>query len=383
MDYEQLVPQRLDIFAFIIFLGVVQGFFFAYFLLRKPKVSGPKNTYLGLFLFIYSAALLEVFLCYTGLIVHVLWLVDYSESANFLNGPLLYFLVLSFLQKDLPRKHMLHYLPFIFYLLYMGFFFLQGPEHKFNAFISAYYPDLEHVESIRQFSADPLGIKKYINPISVIHSAIYIGLSMMAIFKAIRKDQLRFFRGADKEIAWMRNLLILGVISYLFWVVKSFTGLRDVQDHIGATLHTLIIYFVGFRILREGVTSPVKPADKYSKSSLSVERKQRIIQRLDQLNREESYYLDHSLSMADLAKKTGTTHHHLSQVLNEELGQSYTDYINTLRVDYAKKLLLEKPNTKIEEIAEQAGFNSKSTFNTAFKKFAGLTPSLFRSQLNS
>lgn len=380
MDYEQLVPQRLDTFAFVIFLGVVQGFFFAYFLLRKPKELGPKNTYLGLFLFIYSVALLEVFLCYTGLIVHTLWLVDYSESANFLNGPLLYFLVLSFLQIELPRKHRLHYLPFVFYLLYMGFFFLQGPEHKFNAYISAYYPDMEHVEAVRQFSADPLGIKKYINPISVIHTAIYIGLSTLAIIRSVRKDQLRFFKGADKEIAWMRNLLILGVIGYLFWVIKSFTGLRDVQDHIGATLHTLIIYFVGFRIIREGVISHPKATDKYSKSSLSTERKERIIQRLDQLNREEDYYLDSSLSMADLAKKTGTTHHHLSQVLNEELGQSYTDYINALRIGHAKKLLLEQPHTKIEEIAEQAGFNSKSTFNTAFKKFSGLTPSLFRSQ---
>lgn len=380
MNYEQLVPQRLDIFAFIIFLGVVQGIFFSYFLLRKPKELGPKNTYLGLFLLTYSAVLLEVFLCYTGLIVHSLWLVDYSEPVNFLYGPILYFLILSFLHKELPKRHKLHYLPFIVYLLYMGFFFLQGADHKFNAYIDAYFPDMEHIAATQSFPADPLGIKKYINPISVIYTAIYIYMSQATIAQSVRRDQLKLFKGADKEIAWIRNLLTLGLISYLFWVIKSFTGLRDVQDHLGATLHTIVIYFVGFGILRESIIAPRKAMDKYSRSSLSAERKQRIIQRLDQLSREDSYYLNNSLSMTDLAKMTSTTNHHLSQVLNEELGKSYTEYISGLRIEYAKKLLIEQPNVKIEEIAEQAGFNSKSTFNTAFKKLSDFTPSEFRAQ---
>ena len=377
MDYLELVPQRLNVFAFIIFLGVVQGFFFAYFILRKSSRSNPKNLYLGLFLIIYTAVLLEVFLCYSGLIVHTLWLVDYSESTNFLSGPLLYFLILSYFGGELPKKRWLHYIPFFLYLGYMVFFFVQTNEYKFNAYIDAYYPGMEKIESHDVVDPDPLGIKMYINQVSVIYTGIYILFGLLHINRVVKKGQFKLFKGASEETAWVRNLLFLGLANYLFWLVKSFTGIRDVQDHIGAVMHTIVIYYVGFRILQQGFISPARNGEKYAKSSLSEERKQDILKKLNGL--ENNFFLDGNLSMAGLAKQIGVSHHHLSQTLNEALGKSYGEYINELRIGYAQKLLIDQPHVKIEEIAEQAGFNSKSTFNTAFKKLTGQTPSQYRS----
>jgi len=379
MDFSELVPQRLNVFAFIIFLGVVQGFFFAYFLLRKSSRGNPKNLYLGLFLLIYAAVLLEVFLCYSGLIVHSLWLVDYSESSNFLSGPLLYFLAIAFFGGDFPKRTWLHFLPFFFYLAYMVFFFVQTNEHKFNAYIDAYFPEMPHIDAEQVVDPDPLGIKQYINQVSVIYTGIYLLMILQHIYSAVKNESVKLFKGAEAQIAWIRNLLILGLINYLFWLVKSFTGIRDVQDHIGAVLHTIVIYFVGFRILQQGFISPAKNGEKYAKSSLSNERKQDILKRLDALKKESNFFLDANLSMTALAKLIGVSHHHLSQTLNEELSKSYGEYINGLRVTYSQQLLVEQPNVKIEEIAEQAGFNSKSTFNTAFKKLTGQTPSQYRS----
>lgn len=378
MEYEHLIPQRLDAFAFIIFLGLIQAFFFSYFLLRKSNRLNPKNKYLGFFLLIYASVLLEVFLCYTGLIVHVLWLVDYSESTNFLSGPVLYLLIISFLDKPVPKRLGLHLLPFAFYLLYMIFFFVQPAEFKFNAYIDAYYPEMPKIEAQEVIDPDPMDIKKYINEVSVVYTGIYIFFGLMLLFRSVKNEGLRFFKGAAKDIAWLRSLLILGLTGYIFWVVKSFTGLRDVQDHIGAIIHTVIVYFIGFRILQEGFIAPKKNGDKYAKSSLTEDRKRQILQKLEVFGREENYYLDNTLTMSDLAKKLGASPHHLSQVINEELGQSYGEYINQLRIAQAKVLLLDQPNVKIEEIAEQAGFNSKSTFNTAFKKLTGQTPSQYR-----
>lgn len=380
MDYSSLVPQRLDIFAFIIFLGVAQGFFFSYFLLKRRNRLNPKNKYLGLFLLIHSAVLLEVFLCYSGLIVHTLWLVDYSESTNFLIGPIIYFLVLSFLGIERSSKRWLHYLPFCLYLLYMIFFFVQVTDYKFNAYIDAYYPDLPKLAVDEVVDPDPLYIKKYINPLCVTYTGVYVLMGLLQVFKQMRTEQLRFFQGADREMAWIRNLILLSLVGFLFWFFKSFTGLRDVQDHIGAAITTVIIYFVGFRMVQQGLMASGRQENKYSRSSLSEDRKAHILEKLDRLKLAEDYFLDGQLTMTGLAEKLKVSSHHLSQVLNEELGKSYGEYINELRIEHAQKLLIEASNLKIEEIAEQSGFNSKSTFNTAFKKLTGQTPSQYRSE---
>ena len=94
--------------------------------------------------------------------------------------------------------------------------------------------------------------------------------------------------------------------------------------------------------------------------------------------RDEKPFLQPGFSLPDLAQRLGTTVHILSQVINENLSKSFFEMTAAYRVEEAKKLLKEKQNIKVEEIAEQVGYNSKSSFNTAFKKITGKTPSEFR-----
>jgi AraC-like DNA-binding protein len=76
--------------------------------------------------------------------------------------------------------------------------------------------------------------------------------------------------------------------------------------------------------------------------------------------------------------------HHLSQLINEGLNQNFFDFVNSYRIEEIKKQLHDPKlsHIKIEEIAFQNGFNSKSAFNTAFKKFTQTTPSQFRKEVN-
>jgi AraC-like DNA-binding protein len=60
--------------------------------------------------------------------------------------------------------------------------------------------------------------------------------------------------------------------------------------------------------------------------------------------------------------------------LNEHLNKSFTDFINELRIEVSKEYLVTKGNLTIESIGYESGFNSKSTFFKAFKKFTGITP---------
>jgi AraC-like DNA-binding protein len=94
----------------------------------------------------------------------------------------------------------------------------------------------------------------------------------------------------------------------------------------------------------------------------------------------EQPFTDGELTIQKLAEMLSIPAPHLSQTINERLGKSFPDFINSYRVDQAKKKLLD-PSLKhlsILGIAEEVGFNSKSSFNSVFKKHTGMTPSEFR-----
>ena len=81
-----------------------------------------------------------------------------------------------------------------------------------------------------------------------------------------------------------------------------------------------------------------------------------------------------------MAKSINESSHHVSQVINEKLNQSFFELLASHRVDEAKAILKTDLGKKItiEEIAERVGYNSKSAFNTAFKKITSQTPSAYR-----
>ncbi|MCZ6899895.1 MAG: helix-turn-helix domain-containing protein, partial [Bacteroidetes bacterium] len=72
--------------------------------------------------------------------------------------------------------------------------------------------------------------------------------------------------------------------------------------------------------------------------------------------------------------------HHLSQVINDRIGLNFFDFVNSYRIKEATRLLSDSQKSEytIIELAYESGFNSKSTFNSAFKRFAGSTPTEFR-----
>jgi AraC-like DNA-binding protein len=117
-------------------------------------------------------------------------------------------------------------------------------------------------------------------------------------------------------------------------------------------------------------------------SRLPEKRKQEILRQL-KIVINEKIYLDSRCSIDFLAKKTGTNSKYISQVINEDFGESFLNYINKLRIEEAKSIL-EKQSTRIysiEGVGNMVGFQSKSTFNNHFKKFTGMTPSQYLKKL--
>jgi AraC-like DNA-binding protein len=113
---------------------------------------------------------------------------------------------------------------------------------------------------------------------------------------------------------------------------------------------------------------------------LSHPMRQRIAQGLQDLVEKEKIYLDPLLSLDRLAKTLQVPSHYLSQYLNRELKKTFNEWVNAHRIEECKRLIgdPDQQDTTIQSLMYQVGFNSKSTFHTAFKKSTGMTPTQYR-----
>lgn len=127
------------------------------------------------------------------------------------------------------------------------------------------------------------------------------------------------------------------------------------------------------------VGSSKKTKARYAHSNLSESDAMAIDQRLMQHMEEAKPYLDAQLSLRQLANCLDVNTNYLSQVINEKHGKNFFEFVNGYRVDELKQMLKKPENRQftILSLAFECGFNSKTTFNTAFKRITGFTPSQY------
>jgi ligand-binding sensor domain-containing protein/AraC-like DNA-binding protein len=139
----------------------------------------------------------------------------------------------------------------------------------------------------------------------------------------------------------------------------------------------LVLVSVGFLFW---VKSKERIDQKYKTSTLDKKKSDEYLQKIIDLMGKGKLYRDEELSLKLLSKKTGISVHHLSQVINERLEKNFFDFINTYRIEEAKKLLVnpKQSHKKILSIAFDVGFNTKAAFNRVFKKYTNITPSEYK-----
>ncbi|HLP46428.1 MAG TPA: helix-turn-helix domain-containing protein, partial [Candidatus Kapabacteria bacterium] len=123
---------------------------------------------------------------------------------------------------------------------------------------------------------------------------------------------------------------------------------------------------------------------KYKTSTLNPQYADECVKKLKRLMEVEKLYRQSDLSLHVLAEKMAVAHHVLSQVLNEKLNRNFSDYINTYRIEEAKKILTssQREELKITAVAFDVGFNTMVAFYNAFKKYTGMTPSEYKKKIN-
>lgn len=116
-------------------------------------------------------------------------------------------------------------------------------------------------------------------------------------------------------------------------------------------------------------------SDKAEDEDYHGEETEDVGRQIEALMTDEHYFLKHDLKISDIVKAVGSNRTHVSGYINSTHGCSFSDYMNHLRIEYAKQLLLSaQSGRKLRQIAEESGFANEQSFYRNFKKFEGVTP---------
>jgi AraC-like DNA-binding protein len=264
--------------------------------------------------------------------------------------------------------------------------FLILPEDaKYNAWIGTYHPDWEY--RLFDYTYDPrlFWLTDNCTEVTIMILLLYGSLGLIEIFKAFRKKNESFWHPSNPVLRTLRWLVFQLVSATVGILAVKLLHKEDTGDHLFAAYITVTIYLGSIRIVRDSGffrQSSLAEPQKYRTSAVTLEIQRQLLEKLKTTMAEQKPYLKPDFSLPDLARILGTSVHALSQVINEGLGKNFFEMTAEYRIEIeeAKSLLKAQPNIKVEEIAGQVGYNSKSSFNTSFKKIAGKTPSEFRSE---
>jgi AraC-like DNA-binding protein len=294
-----------------------------------------------------------------------------NHPFDFVTAPLLFLYVKALISRKpaLGKKALLHFVPAVLVTIYLIPYYLQSREYKLSLLPTVEWYQVRSVLVISQFLI-------YLTVIVV----------MLVRYSQITKQrtpaekvilfQVRFLVGSSL------GLWVLGILRFI--VDLRYPAYRTHTVLILPLTVTGVLYALAYLGLRkpEGLIATDQPAPekKYERSTLTPERSERYLRKLQHAMEAEKVYTDGSLTLQKLATKLSIPAQHLSQVVNEQLNQNILDFINKHRVEEAKRRLLDpsRKHLSILAIAEEVGFNSKSSFNAVFKKHTNITPSEFR-----
>jgi AraC-like DNA-binding protein len=335
------------------------------------------DKFLGFVLFFLAMEIQDYTFGFAG--INVLWerFDGFPRYFSLAFAPTIYFYLKAQINRDFLFKpiHFLHYTPYFIYFFINIVVFVQG-KAAVDAFRSS---ELSYW----------LG---WLESITIWTSYIYYFYQSLRIYKKYRNWTETQF--SDTEIisfVWLRNfiyLIIAGEIFKFAWSItdKLLGDLPFEQDWWWHLLTVLIICYVSIKgyaqhqplhlvynsknIIQETVTIITEPKEN-NFEELRI--------KLENLMLQEQVYLEPELSLRNLAQQLKTNTSRLSAVINSNFGKNFNDFVNEYRIEAFKKQikLPQNKNYTLLAVAFDCGFNSKATFNRAFKKFTGQSPSRF------
>jgi len=367
-------------------LAIFQLLFISFFLFTYNKGKKISNILLGFFFLSICLNLVDVFLLMQRVYFSNPQLAGWGNCLPLLFGPLLYLYTQSILIENFrfSGRKWLHLLPFIIACIALEVFWLKQPVDLqtkiLEAILARKIPDSVYLSS----------------SIIFIQFLIYIIASIRLIRKYKKKVAEKFSDYKRTNLAWLYSTIVFFTVLMSISMLNGWLGLTPFAQYyyIAFTIIIFAMLIFVIRVVLGTMRNPdffgmeeerpsaefQLPTAKYAGSGLVDSEKQRILQEILQHMENKKPWLEPELTVDQLATALNIRPKILSQVINETLHQNFFDFINRYRIEEAKRLLNNPPDKKITvlEVLYQVGFNSKSSFNTLFKRHTGLTPSEFK-----
>jgi AraC-like DNA-binding protein len=192
----------------------------------------------------------------------------------------------------------------------------------------------------------------------------------------------------DKKLRSLHYMLIAFMVTSFSSIIFNFIGRQRFADSlwliaIPATLFSVLLFAIGYIGHRQQFCIDNLEADEHladdavppgcEPSELSL--------RIQKLMEQEQMFRQQNLKINDLVKRLGTNRNYVYMAINREIGISFAEYINRLRIEYAVKLIDSEPDRHLGQVAEESGFSSSSSFYRNFKVFMGVSPKEYQNKL--
>ena len=366
---------NFNIFNSLILAGILQGIIFGFVVAFSKKYNAAATRFLAALIVVFSLNNLQYYLNDIGLIDGETFFSILFVPYQLLVAPLLLFYGLKMLYPDkkLSVGNKLVLIPFgIGLLLTTTYKILFAFEFKPKAVEVLFDP----MQGLIEFSS------------IILYQSVLMYLYLQ-VLQVENGQSHRFTLSTRIEpLNWFKNILIVFFVVSFMWVCVAV--LSYVYDYvriyyvIWLTL-SVLIYWLGYvGIYKFGIQQERKQIRNYSikhaASPIVAKQKNEHILALENLLVGQKRFLDATITLDKIADELHLSKSHLSRIINNELKIGFPDYLNKLRVEEAK-IYLNHPdflNYTLVAIGLESGFNSKSTFNNAFKKVTGQTPSEFK-----
>ena len=214
---------------------------------------------------------------------------------------------------------------------------------------------------------------------------LYFGFRRITAYNAVVETNYSDIEG--KRIVWVKTLLVLFAVTSLVSFVFNLIGRQRFIDEavplaIPAVLFSMLLLLIGHVGLNQRFSVQDIEAEVFLESEPIPEdcAYSELLEKIRKLMSEEKLYLYPNLKVSDLARLLNSNRNYIYNAINVEMGISFSDYINSQRVDYASQLLKAHPELPINDVMFKSGFTSTSAFYRNFKKFKGITPTARRTR---
>lgn len=347
----------------ILFLGIAaQGIFLSFLTFLQVKTHGIKKLYLGLFIATFSIILLFWIGFWNNYHLSEETFKFAFYPIPFLLGPFLFYYIKIGLT-GISKVDLFHLGPFILATIISIFLWY-------------------HADNSGNYALN-WGKVDFITYTLHTFSFLYYTLLLLRCFNKNKKtsEQILDTSALNRLKAIILLFGLFSITALTNFVLNRVLGLSIFIDVILALVVCIFVYLIGYIGVNEIKISKFGERlemPKYSRSVLKPELSTYLFKQLnDHLNTNKSY-LEYDYKISDLARETSIPSHHISELLNKYYDKSFSELINSYRIEEAKRMLINGDlKTKTSVLGYEVGFNSKTTFYYWFKKITGMSPKNF------